>query len=429
LTFFELSGRRRDEVLGRPFGDLVGEQDVASIIGFHALFAAEQTRDNHVLFVTSDGQNRMLAVSTARSKDTGNTVLTARAIGRVQLELAETTRWAASEQTRADVIARARDELAETNAALLKTQEELKAAYVKLEQETAARLKLEGELHLSQKLESVGQLAAGIAHEINTPTQFVSDSIHFIHEGFSDISGLCDLYREMAATVASVDSDIQRRIADAERTSDLEFLLQQIPKSFTRCFDGIERIASIVRAMKEFAHPDTREKSYADINRAILNTLTICHNEYKYVADVQTDFAELPQVPCHVGDLNQVFLNLTVNAAHAIASVVGDSGARGKLTIRTSLEQDFVRIEFEDTGCGIPESIRDRVFEPFFTTKEVGRGSGQGLAIARNIVVEKHGGGLAFESTPGRGTTFTIRLPLIAGTQAQTFPTSYRAPP
>jgi signal transduction histidine kinase len=395
---------------------LVAEQDVASIIGFHALFADEHTRETSLLFVAADGQHRMLAVSTARSKATSITVLTARAIGLVQQELAETTRWAASEQTRADEIARARDALAATNAALLQAQDALRTAYTKLESETATRLKLESELRLSQKLESVGQLAAGIAHEINTPTQYVSDSIHFVHEGFNDISSLYNLCKHLIEEWSASNSpNVRFRIAQAESAIDLEFLLEEIPKSFQRCFDGIERIASIVRAMKEFAHPDTREKSYADINQAIQNTLTICHSEYKYVADAQTYLADLPRVPCHVGDLNQVFLNLTVNAAHAIASVVGDSGARGKLIIRTALEEDSVKIEFEDTGCGIPESIRDRVFEPFFTTKEVGRGSGQGLAIARNIVVAKHGGTITFQSTPGSGTTFTIMLPLGTG--------------
>jgi signal transduction histidine kinase len=167
--------------------------------------------------------------------------------------------------------------------------------------------------------------------------------------------------------------------------------------------------------MKEFAHPDSRDKSTADLNRALETTLTVARNEYKYLADVETAFGELPPVNCHVGDLNQVFLNLIVNAAHAISDVVGKSGQRGRIIVRTFGQGDRVRIEIADTGGGIPVQIRDRVYDPFFTTKEVGRGSGQGLAIARNIVVDKHGGALTFESEVGKGTTFIIVLPVDQG--------------
>jgi signal transduction histidine kinase len=164
--------------------------------------------------------------------------------------------------------------------------------------------------------------------------------------------------------------------------------------------------------MKEFAHPDQKEKVSADLNRALQTTLNIARNEYKYVADVATEFGDLPPVFCHVGDLNQVFLNLIVNAAHAIGDVVRQSGRKGTIRIRTSQEGGLARIDIADTGAGIPEAIRQRVFEPFFTTKEVGKGTGQGLAIARSIVVSKHGGTLMFESEVGKGTTFTIRLPI-----------------
>ncbi|MEI7894602.1 MAG: ATP-binding protein, partial [Myxococcales bacterium] len=174
---------------------------------------------------------------------------------------------------------------------------------------------------------------------------------------------------------------------------------------------------------KDFAHPDQREKSPADLNRALQTTLTIAKNEYKYVADAETDFAELPPVMCHAGDLNQVFLNLIVNAAHAIVELLGRSGARGRITVRTAMEGTYARIDISDTGCGIPEKIWERVFDPFFTTKEVGRGSGQGLAIARSIVVDRHGGTLTFVSQVGHGTTFTIRLP-ISGAVPRATPSS-----
>jgi signal transduction histidine kinase len=164
--------------------------------------------------------------------------------------------------------------------------------------------------------------------------------------------------------------------------------------------------------MKEFAHPDQNEKAPADLNQALQTTLNIARNEYKYVAEITTEFGELPLVRCHVGDLNQVFLNLIVNAAHAIGDRVGQRGSKGTIRIRTLREGDSVRIDIADTGSGIPASIRHRIFDPFFTTKEVGKGTGQGLAIARSIVVTKHHGSLTFDSEVGQGTTFTILLPM-----------------
>jgi PAS domain S-box-containing protein len=270
------------------------------------------------------------------------------------------------------------------------------------------------ELSHARKLEAVGQLAAGIAHEINTPAQFVGDSIHFLADGYSDMQRLMVEYRSALAALASAPGceTVARQLKQSESAADIGYLEKNAPAAFARALDGIARISTIVGAMKEFAHPDRREKSPADLNRAIQTTLTIAKNEYKYVADIETDFGELPKVMCHVGDLNQVFLNLIVNAAHAIADVVAPSGGRGRIRIRTLQRGEHVRIDIADTGCGIPESIRRRIFEPFFTTKEVGRGSGQGLAIARSIVVEKHGGSLTFESEVHKGTTFSIQLPV-----------------
>jgi signal transduction histidine kinase len=185
-----------------------------------------------------------------------------------------------------------------------------------------------------------------------------------------------------------------------------------VPDSFASCQDGISRISTIVRAMKEFSHPDQREKAPADLNQALQTTLAVAKNEYKYVADITTEFGDLPPVLCHVGDLNQVFLNLIVNASHAIGDVVGKGGTKGTIRITTSREDNLVRIDVADTGSGIPAAVRPRIFDPFFTTKEVGKGTGQGLAIARSIVVTKHHGSLTFDSEVGQGTTFTIRLPI-----------------
>jgi PAS domain S-box-containing protein len=275
---------------------------------------------------------------------------------------------------------------------------------------------LELELGHARKLEAVGQLAAGIAHEINTPAQYVGDGVHFLKEAFEGYQRLVSQYRravEVLATAGGQDALVSE-IRAIEEDIDIAYLDANVPGSFESCQDGISRITTIVRAMKEFAHPDQTEMAPADLNQALQTTLAVAKNEYKYVADVATEFGDLPPVLCHVGDLNQVFLNLIVNAAHAIGDVVGQGGGKGTIRITACREGDLARIDIADTGSGIPEAIRPRIFDPFFTTKEVGKGSGQGLAIARSIVVTKHHGSLTFESEVGKGTTFTIRLP-IAG--------------
>jgi len=279
-------------------------------------------------------------------------------------------------------------------------------------QNVSGRARLEGELRHAQKLESVGRLAAGIAHEINTPIQFVGDNTEFLRSGFADILSLCATYRGVLTNLNAHLSDEDRlRLADAEASADLGYLESNVPQAFLSTQDGIKRVAKIVQAMKAFAHPDQGQEVMADLNEAVRSTLTVGNNELKYVADVQIDLGPLPPVRCHLGDLNQVFLNLLVNAAHAIGDVVGDSGRRGQITVSTRQEGPLAVIAVSDTGTGIPEAIRDRIFEPFFTTKSVGRGTGQGLALARSVV-EKHGGTLTFDTVLGQGTTFYVKIPL-----------------
>jgi signal transduction histidine kinase/DNA-binding NarL/FixJ family response regulator len=274
------------------------------------------------------------------------------------------------------------------------------------------------ELAAAQKLESVGRLAAGVAHEINTPVQFVSDNVHFMRTSMTEMAAVIQAYRILKnATRTSGDVAATVQLAeDAEKAADLDYILDNVPGALDSSIEGLDRIATIVRSMKEFAYPDQAHKTLADLNQAIRSTLIVAHNEYKYIAELSTEFGELPLVPCYLGEINQVVLNLLVNASHAISDVVKDSGSFGKLMVRTRLDGDVVEISVGDSGTGIPETARDKIFDPFFTTKEVGKGTGQGLAIARSVIVNKHGGTLRFETECGVGTTFFIRLPVDAPT-------------
>jgi signal transduction histidine kinase len=278
---------------------------------------------------------------------------------------------------------------------------------------TEAR-RLVREMAQGQKLESVGRIAAGVAHEINTSVQFISDSVRFVRHALKDVPHALAAYRGLTAGVLSGRdvSDAAKAAAETDEAADVDYFLKNAPEALDRALEGIGRVGSIVRSMTEFAHPDSRTMADVDINRALRTTLNMARNEYKGVADVETDFGEIPPVHCHAGDVNQVVLNLLLNAAHAIGDVVAGTSDKGRITVRTRAIGDYVEISISDTGDGIPESVRGRIFEPFVTTKEVGRGTGQGLALSRGLVVEKLKGSLHFETETGKGTTFFIRLPV-----------------
>ena len=280
------------------------------------------------------------------------------------------------------------------------------------------RIMLELQLDQARKLEAIGQLAAGIAHEINTPTQYVGDNIRFFQDAFNDMKPLFEHYRELPdkllkeGVAESIIAEIKENIVNG----DMDYILAEIPEALEQTQEGVERVSTIVRSMKEFSHPGAKEKVAVDINRAIENTVIVSRNEWKYVADLKTDLDPLlPHVSCLPAEVNQVILNMITNAAHAVKDVVGnDGGEKGMITIRTRAKDDFVEIRISDTGAGIPEKIQTRIYDPFFTTKEVGKGTGQGLAISRSVIVDKHGGTLSFETQEGKGTSFFIQLPVVS---------------
>jgi signal transduction histidine kinase len=280
-------------------------------------------------------------------------------------------------------------QVATRTASLEQTNEQLR-------EQMRLREAAEIELRSAQKHEAVGRLASGIAHEINTPIQYITDSVHFLGSAFVSLLAVID-----AAEPAK----------SAAPDSDLDFLREEVPRSVERIIEGTQLVAEIVRAMKDFAHPGAVEMTPSDINRVLETTLLIARNEYKHVATVDLQCGDIPAVSCNVAELSQVFLNLIVNAAHALADG-GRDCATGRITIRTQRVGEWVEIHIEDNGCGIPEALLTKIYDPFFTTKEVGRGSGQGLAIARSIVVDKHHGRIGVLSAPTVGTCFTLRLPV-----------------
>lgn len=278
------------------------------------------------------------------------------------------------------------------------------------------RAVLERQLNQSQKLESIGTLAAGIAHEINTPIQFIGDNTHFFDDAVKGLFDLIEHYRQIThCQKQDKECEKLKNAFEKEKEVDLDFFKEEIPKAIEQTKEGVERVSRIVSAMKDFSHMGSEEKEEEDINKAVESTVTISRNEWKYVSELKLDLDKnLPMVRCVVGDIKQVVLNLIVNAAHAIKEKQeknGKSDEKGLITISTSKEDGFVVIKISDTGAGIPEDIRDKVFDHFFTTKKVGKGTGQGLSMAYTAIVQKHDGDISFESEVGVGTTFIIKIP------------------
>ncbi|MBI2813645.1 MAG: PAS domain-containing protein [Opitutae bacterium] len=275
---------------------------------------------------------------------------------------------------------------------------------------------LQLQLQLAQKLESIGRLAAGIAHEINTPSQFITDNTHFLVNAFKQLREVLEAHQALRARAGAegVCAEEAARALAVEKAAEVDYLAAEIPRTLEQTLEGLGRVARIVRSLKEFSHPNNTQSTAADLNRAIENAVTVTRHEWKYVAEVILELdPELPPVPCVVDEFNQVMLNLLVNAAHAIGSAQKAAGSSelGRITIRTRFDDQRALIDVQDTGIGIPPGIRHRVFEPFFTTKEMGKGTGQGLTLVHAVIVQHHQGEVDFTTEVGRGTTFHLKLP------------------
>ena len=285
--------------------------------------------------------------------------------------------------------------------------------------DTSERRNLESQLVQALKLEAVGRLAAGIAHEINTPTQYVGDNIEFLQIAYESLLRLLTTLPAVvqAARKGTIPPELLSEAEDLVENTNIDYLTEQIPRAIDQSLEGVGRITTIVQSMKEFSHPGGAERTSVDLNQCIRSTVTVSRNEWKYMADLELELdSTLPLVLCFPGDFNQAILNMIVNAAHAISDILGENSAqKGRITISSRQDGVWAEVRIADTGAGIPDEIRERIFDPFFTTKEVGRGTGQGLAIARHIIVDKHSGTLEVESEVGKGTTFIIRLPIEGG--------------
>lgn len=280
------------------------------------------------------------------------------------------------------------------------------------------RKKLEARLGQAQKMESVGRLAAGIAHEINTPIQFVGDNVQFLDVGFGDLNELLGLYQELleAASQESTLHELVGKIRQQEEVIDLPFLCEEFPGAIAQATEGIDRISTIVRAMKEFSTPASVAKSSYDLNKAVDNTCAILANQCRDVAEMKLFLdPQLPPLLCLAGQMNQTLLNIMSNSIEALATH-GQPGT-GKITVSTKVVDGAAEIRIHDNGPGIPQKIQDRIFDPFFTTKEVGKGMGQGLAFVYDVIVDKHEGSINVQSTPEDGTTFIVRLPAPVSSQ------------
>ncbi len=276
------------------------------------------------------------------------------------------------------------------------------------------QIAVENQLVLAQKMESVGRLAAGIAHEINTPMQFVGDNTYFLKDAFEEIISFINKSKDY---LSENNEDLTLKINELEEEHDIEFLKVEIPVAIERTRSGIERVSNIVRAMKNFAHPGGKKKTKVNINKGIEDTITISRNEWKYTSEIETDFdSSIPPIECLPDELNQVILNMIINSVHAITEKYGkNSPEKGKINIRTALDDNHAVITIKDNGSGIAQENLNKVFDPFFTTKEVGEGTGQGLAIVHDIICNKHNGSLTVDSVNGEGAIFYIKLPLNPG--------------
>lgn len=283
--------------------------------------------------------------------------------------------------------------LEQGRATLEEKNQELKTALQEIERTQAQIIQQE-------KMASIGQIAAGVAHEINNPVGYIISNLGSLQKYFSKLTGFIELQSGMIT-----DGDLQARLTNQRKANKLDIVIADTADLIKESIDGAERIKNIVRDLKGFSRADQNERNSADINAGIESTLNVISSELKYKVSLIRDFGDIPLTMCNIGQLSQVFMNIIVNAAHAIEQ-------QGEVLIRTFQDQGYIMVVISDNGCGIPQENLSRIFEPFFTTKEIGKGTGLGLSISYSII-KKHNGELSVDSEVGKGTTFTMKIPIL----------------
>jgi signal transduction histidine kinase len=281
-------------------------------------------------------------------------------------------------------------------------QEELRSRFEELRQTNRKLEEAQNQLLQSDKMASIGQLAAGVAHEINNPVGFVSSNLNTLRQYVGDLLSLVDAYA--ASHAAPLDTAAAAHLSDTCEEVELDYLKQDLPQLLDESADGLARVKKIVQDLKDFSRVDQSEWQEADLNAGLQSTLNVVRHEIKYRAEVVHRLQPLPTVLCLAAQLNQVFMNLIVNASHAISE-------HGVITLSSGTEGQWVWIQVDDDGCGMSDEVRRRVFEPFYTTKEVGKGTGLGLSLSFSIV-QKHGGAILVRSQLGVGTSFRVWVPI-----------------
>lgn len=397
-TVLDVLGYGMDEIEGIHVGRLFDDKDL-NFFGLIKKLVSEGRVRNTGLYMLKKDEEKIPVVlngTAIRGEDNriGGIVLVARDMRDVHQLITELA------QINEDLEDRVRKRTEELQIA----KDASEYAFRKLQQ-------AQSQLVQSEKMASIGQLAAGIAHEINNPTGFVSSNLKTLEEYIRDIKGLLTGYDDILKLCAKVADDdllrMSKKIEEEKDAIDISFLLEDTDQIIREAQDGMSRISKIVKDLREFSHAGSDKPEYSDINKGLESTLSIVWNELKYKAEVVTLYGEIPHVLCYPQQLNQIFMNLLVNAAQAIEE-------KGVIKISTFPENDRVLVEISDTGKGIPSQNLSRVFEPFFTTKPVGKGTGLGLAVAYAII-QKHGGDIKVESEVGKGTRFTVSIPVEYG--------------
>lgn len=293
---------------------------------------------------------------------------------------------------------------------VMRAQAELVRNYGEMKQTNARLAEAQNQLLQSEKLASIGQLAAGVAHEINNPIGFVSSNLGSMRRYMESMLQMIGLYGKVDAQ--QLPAELRQKIAQLRRDADFDFIHEDLPQLLAESDDGLSRVKKIVQDLKDFSRVDQSDWQMADINQGLDSTLNVVMNEVKYKAEIRKDYGALPAARCLAAQLNQVFMNMIVNASHAISG-------RGEIRLRTSCVDDWICIAIADNGSGMSPEVQRRIFDPFFTTKPVGQGTGLGLSLSFSIV-KKHGGRIEVESEVGQGTTFRIWIPVKGPPQAGT---------